>query len=109
MSRAKGDIAETKACEYLVSLGFEIIERNFYSRFGEIDIIARKSSVIHFLEVKSAKDYETAILNITPSKINKLTKTLQVYIKKYKIKSDYSLDAVIVTPQSCDFIDSITL
>lgn len=109
MSRAKGNIAETKACDYLLTLGFEIIERNFYSRFGEIDIIAKKNSVIHFVEVKSATDYETAILNITPSKINKLIKTLQVYIKKYKIQNDYSLDAVIVTPQSCDCIESITL
>ena len=40
MSRKKGDIAEDKACEFLLDKGFEINERNFYSRFGEVDIIA---------------------------------------------------------------------
>lgn len=109
MSREKGNIAEQKACDYLQSLGFKIVERNFYSRFGEIDIIALKSGTYHFIEVKSATDYETAILNITPSKIKKLTKTLHTYIKKKAIENDYSLDALIITPESYDYIESITL
>ena len=108
MSRAKGNIAETKACEYLQTLGFKIIERNFYSRFGEIDIIAQKDSILHFIEVKSATSYEVAIQNITPSKINKLIKTLNVYLKKNNIQESYSLDALIVTGDDCDYIENIT-
>jgi len=109
MSRAKGNVAEDKACNYLQSLGFTIVERNFYSRFGEVDIIASKSNTLHFIEVKSAQDYDIAVSNITPSKINKLIKTLNIYLKKYNIKSDYSLDALIVTPSGYEFIESITL
>ena len=64
-SRIKGNIAEEKACSFLYDNGFIIIEQNFYSRFGEIDIIAVKNEVLHFVEVKSGSDYELAIQNIT--------------------------------------------
>ena len=72
MSRAKGSIAEQKACDFLFDNGYTIIERNFYSRFGEIDIIATKDEVLHFIEVKSGDNYEKAIQNITKTKLKKL-------------------------------------
>ena len=53
MSRVKGNLAEDKACKFLDENGFMLVERNFYSRFGEIDIIASKDEVLHFVEVKS--------------------------------------------------------
>ena len=82
MSRAKGNLAEDKASLYLENIGFLIIDRNFYSRFGEIDIIVSKDNILHFVEVKSGLDYESAILNITKSKLNKIIRTAQVYMKK---------------------------
>jgi putative endonuclease len=108
MSRAKGDIAENRACEYLLESGYTVVERNFYSKFGEIDIIAFKDEVLHFIEVKSGQDYELAIQNITPQKMRKLFKTGDVYIKKHSIQSDYMYDAVIVTPGSIDLVANIT-
>ena len=109
MSRAKGNIAEDKAVAYLKVQGFYILERNFYSRFGEIDIIANKNDVLHFIEVKSGLDYESAVQNITPSKLSKLIKTGNVYMKKHKFDVDYTYDAIIITPKSINFIDNITL
>lgn len=110
MSRAKGSFAETKACEHLLKNGFKIIEQNFYSRFGEIDIIAYKDSVLHFVEVKSALDYESAISNITKTKISRLIKTLEIYLKKNSIKESlYTLDAIIVTPNDITMIENILL
>jgi putative endonuclease len=75
LSRAKGNIAEERASEFLLDMGFLIIERNFYSRFGEIDIIAIKDEVLHLIEVKSGDDYESAVQNITQKKFSKLIKT----------------------------------
>jgi putative endonuclease len=109
MSRAKGDKAEELACGFLVENGFLIVERNFYSRFGEIDIIAFKDDVLHFIEVKSGVDYESAIQNITPSKLNKFIKTTNVYIKKNSIDVDFMIDAIVVTPDGVFYIDNITL
>ena len=109
MSRAKGNIAEEKACSFLYHNGFTIIEQNFYSRFGEIDIIATKDDVLHFIEVKSGDDYELAIQNITKSKLSKLIKTGNIYMKKNSFDSDYEYDAILVTPDGIFHIENITI
>jgi len=56
-TRKIGDIGERIACEYLVRKGFVVISRNYRKSWGEIDIIANKDSLIHFVEVKSAHTY----------------------------------------------------
>ena len=109
MSRKKGSQAEEKAVDFLEKNGFAIVERNFYSRFGEIDIIASKDGVLHFVEVKSSLDFESAIANITPAKLQKLIKTALVYMKKNALDMDYSFDAVIATPKSIELIQNITM
>jgi len=109
MSRAKGNRAEDLACGFLYDNGFEIIERNFYSRFGEIDIIASKDGVLHFVEVKSGEDYETAIENITPTKLSRLIKTGQTYIKKNNLDVDFVHDAIVVTPCEIELVQNITI
>lgn len=109
MSRAKGNLAEDKACGFLDENGFMIIERNFYSCFGEIDIIASKDEVLHFIEVKSGLDYESAIQNVTPSKLNKFIKTVNVYLKKNALEVDFMIDAVVVTPKGVTIVENITL
>lgn len=109
MSRAKGNIAESRASDYLIEEGFFILERNFYSRFGEIDIIATKEQVLHFVEVKSGQDYELAIQNITRTKLSRLIKTADIYMKKNALDVDFMLDAVVVTPHTIEMIENITL
>jgi len=109
MSRAKGNIAEDSACDFLLQNGYTILQRNFYSRFGEIDIIALRDETLHFVEVKSGADYELAIQNITPTKISRLVKTVHVYMKKNVSDFAFMLDAVIVTPYDITIVDNITL
>ena len=109
MSRAKGDVAEKKAIEFLKAKGYEIIDQNFYSRFGEIDIIVQKEGILHFVEVKSAIDYEVAVSNITPKKLQKIIKTAEVYMKKNGFDGSYTYDAVIVTPCEIELIEDITI
>lgn len=109
MSRAKGNLAEERAVKFLEANGFLVIERNFYSRFGEIDIITSKDDVFHFIEVKSGLSYESAVENITPSKLNKFIKTINVYLKKNSLDSDYMIDAVVVTPSEIELLENITL
>ncbi|MCK4738078.1 MAG: YraN family protein [Sulfurimonas sp.] len=109
MSRAKGNVAEDKAVEFLLENGFAIVERNFYSRFGEIDIIAVKDEVLHFIEVKSGLDYESAIQNITPTKISRLVRTANVYMKKNSLDVDFVFDAIVITPKNIEIVENITL
>ncbi len=109
MSRAVGDKAEELTCKYLLESGFEIIERNFYSRFGEIDIIAKRGDVLHFIEVKSGLDFERAVQNLTPTKIGRILKTSDIYLKKHALVCSYQIDAIIVVGESCEHLESITL
>jgi len=51
-----GDWGERIASDYLISNGYQILERNFYTRYGEIDIVASKDEDIIFVEVKTRKD-----------------------------------------------------
>jgi putative endonuclease len=52
----KGKRGEEEAARYLESRGFKIIARNFRTRWGEIDIVARDRSVVVFVEVKTRSD-----------------------------------------------------
>lgn len=51
-----GDFGENAACEYLKGLGYSIVQRNFHSRHGEIDIIALDKTCTVFVEVKTRKN-----------------------------------------------------
>lgn len=48
-----GKFGEEYTAKYLKKKGYKIIEKNFHSRFGEIDIIAQNKSIIAFVEVKT--------------------------------------------------------
>ena len=51
-----GDFGENAACEYLKNLGYSIVQKNFHSKHGEIDIIAYDKSCTVFIEVKTRKN-----------------------------------------------------
>ncbi|WP_035003149.1 MULTISPECIES: YraN family protein [unclassified Lebetimonas] len=105
-TKTKGNIAEQKAAQFLKNNNFKIIERNFYTKFGEIDIIAFKNSVFHFIEVKSGKNFEP-VYNITPAKLQRIIKSAYVYLKKHNINSAFCIDAIIIK-NDIEFIQNIT-
>lgn len=108
-TKAKGDLAEEKGCDYLRARGLRIIDRNVYNRFGEIDIIAIHENVLHFIEVKSAQNYEQAVHNLTSAKLQKLNRTIQFYLQQKRLNGDYCIDALIVSEEGIEWIENITL
>src|SRR3989344_1275749 len=48
-----GNLGENLACRFLEERGFKIIERNHRKKWGELDIIAEKEGILHFVQVKS--------------------------------------------------------
>ncbi|XPV69026.1 MAG: YraN family protein [Halarcobacter sp.] len=110
MSRSKGNIAENKACEFLNSQSFKILEQNFYAKkLGEIDIICKKDETYHFIEVKSAETYEIAVNNITPSKLSKLKRSVDYYLQSKKLHVSFCIDAIIVIDNEIEFLENITI
>lgn len=110
MSKQKGDEAEKKAISFLEDLDYKIIEQNFYAKkLGEIDIVSKKNNIYHFFEVKSANDYETAINNITPSKLSKIKRSINYYLQVKKLDVAYSIDVIIVVDNQIELIENITI
>lgn len=107
MSLLIGHAAEDKAVEYLKKCGYSICERNFHSRFGEIDIIAKKDFVLHFIEVKYSKESDP-ITRITPTKLVKIIKTINYYLYKNNNELDYQIDALLVMDKDIEIVENIS-
>ncbi len=79
---------EKIAGEYLKSRGYEIIEYNFYSRHGEIDIIAKHEGYLVFLEVKYREDNKSGhpLEAVSLAKQKTICKCALYYMKKKGIQ-----------------------
>jgi putative endonuclease len=106
-TRAKGKIAEERAIQFLEKMEYKIVDKNFYTKFGEIDIIAKKENIFHFIEVKSGVEFEP-IYNVTSTKLKRIINSLNVYLKKYKLKNPYQIDVIIVK-DDIKFIKNVTI
>jgi len=108
-TKQTGDYFEQLACNYLIENNFFIIETNYYAKkLGEIDIIAKKDDIYHFVEVKSGSGFE-AIYNITPSKLRKLYKSIEYYLKVKNLDVTYSIDAIVFDNQQIEYLENISL
>lgn len=105
--RKIGDLGENMACKFLVKRGFEVIEKNYLKKWGEIDIIARKNQKLHFIEVKTVShlphiqvksdgkgfenDYYRPEDNLHPRKLKRLSRVIQTYLLGYRGNRGVSL------------------
>jgi putative endonuclease len=62
-SKEVGNTGESIACEYLLDKGYSIVERNYWRKWGELDIVARKGGILYFIEVKSVSREKVAIVS----------------------------------------------
>jgi len=90
-----GQRGEIEAIIFLHKKGYQILQQNFYSHWGEIDIIGKKDNTITFFEVKTrigdnkGKPHES----VNAAKLAKLHRTIQYFLlqndyKKYKLSLD---------------------
>jgi len=105
-----GNESETVGTKYLEDLGYIIIERNFYARkLGEIDIIAKKDGILHFIEVKSANADFDPIYNLTPKKLKRVINSTHYYLKSKNLDVEFCIDALIIRQGSVELIENVTL
>ena len=81
-NKKTGGIGESLALEYLLKKGFELVLRNYSTRFGEIDLIMRDKDVLVFVEVKAKKsqDWGTPEEMFTRSKYRKVKNMAVIYL-----------------------------
>lgn len=81
-----GDKGEERACEYLVKKGYSIIERNWRTRTGEIDIIIMKDELLVFVEVKTLPNGTRDMLlkELNYQKQQRILKTSKRFLLKHR-------------------------
>lgn len=92
----KGEAAEEQAYQYLKSAGLVLLERNFSSRFGEIDLIMQDGNVLVFIEVRYRKNakYGGAASSISHKKQQRIHKTAATYLQKKGNNSPARFDVI---------------
>jgi putative endonuclease len=102
-----GQLGEDLACQWLVGQGYEIIERNYAQKWGEIDIIARETGGIHFVEVKTVshetkEKLEYAVTHetwrpeeqVTARKLGQIEKALKTWISEHGYTGNWWIDVM---------------
>jgi putative endonuclease len=111
MKKVKGDekignelgrLGEEIACNFLEKRRFEIIDRNYRKKWGELDVVTKKDGVIHFVEVKSVSCEMTGNVtretrdsyrpedNVHPQKVKRLKRAIQTYIAEKGVSPETS-------------------
>jgi ribonuclease HII len=93
-----GNSAETVAADYIVSLGHTILERNWKTRFCEIDIVSTKNKTIYFSEVKyrHSATQGCGLAAITIKKQQQMKFAAEYYVATKKLK-DVSMKLVAIS------------
>jgi len=111
-NREIGLRGEDTAVRYLEALGFSIVSRNFRSRFGEIDLIAKDGDTIVFIEVKTRRSQRLgkAVEQVTRRKQMKIMKAAAEYLQKCGAlgsKIRFDVLAIDVLPGGAERVEQI--
>ncbi|MFQ6041700.1 MAG: YraN family protein [Candidatus Poribacteria bacterium] len=79
-----GEIGESLAVKFLKRKGYRIIEQNYRSTWGEIDIVAQDEDIVTFVEVKTRRSLKFGApqLAVTNSKQRKISKAALEYLQE---------------------------
>lgn len=77
---ATGKRGEKIALKHLQSKGYQLIKKNFSTRFGEVDLIVKKDDTLSFVEVKTSKGRGRPEWQISKSKIKRIKHMAQVFL-----------------------------
>lgn len=82
---SRGNEGERAVACYLEERGWEIVARNYHSRYGEIDLIAKRDQILAFVEVKARgpKMLGSPAEAVTAAKQKKLTQTALLYLQEH--------------------------
>lgn len=89
---------EQTAKIYLQNKGYRIIEKNYRTKYAEIDLIARDKSILVFVEVRTRKDelFGSPEDSINRDKMRKLTRNAEAYAARKKYTKEYRIDVICI-------------
>ncbi len=82
-----GKKGEQLAAHFLIQKGYEVVMQNFWTRVGEIDIIAQNKDFLIFVEVKAKTsiDFGEPYEQVTPAKLKKMMRACKLYCSQHAI------------------------
>ncbi|MAS86477.1 MAG: YraN family protein [Micavibrio sp.] len=83
-SYQKGLWAEWLVAFYLRFIGYKILAKRYKTKFGEIDLIARKNNVLIFVEVKARKNQEDGLEAVTLKTQKRIINAAKIFIQNYE-------------------------
>lgn len=100
LNKQTGFIGEKLAEEYLLSKNYELITKNFGTKFGEIDLIFKDGPLTVFVEVKTKKslDWGTPEEMFTRGKYQRVKNMSVIFLKGREIPCRIDMIAVILNP-----------
>lgn len=108
-NKKTGSHGESIAAELLHKNGYSIVERNVRIGRGELDIVACRDGVYHFVEVKTRTGivYGSAVESLTRSKVSRLSKLAQAYMKGIGSPNcQFSVDLIAIDIDGDGLIES---
>ena len=100
------------AAEFLTKRGFALLERNFTTRRGEIDIIASKDGVFHFVEVKYRRNlrWGRPVEAVTAKKIWRIQMVMKDYLYKKRLNEvPVQIDVIGIMGEEIEWIEGVAL
>ncbi len=103
-----GSEAEYIAAIYLQQKGLKLLERNYRSRYGEIDLVMLDGKALVFVEVRlrSNAGFGGAAMSITPAKQQKIIRTAEQYLQQHGSRS-CRFDVMLMSKASEDGVEWI--
>jgi ribonuclease HII len=103
-----GQIGEDAAARYLEQSGYEIINRNWRTKWCEIDIVARKGEILYFIEVKYRQDtaHGDGLAAITSKKLRQMAFASALYMQRYHGNENPQLAAISISGTARPHVDS---
>jgi len=96
-----GISAEARAAAFLIAKGYRILSRRFRTPHGEIDIVARRRSLLVFVEVKARNSLDEAAYAVTPRQQARIIAAAQIWLMAHPEHAEYDLrfDAMLIAPR----------
>ena len=90
-NKLKGAQGEQQALKYVKKLGYKILEKNFTTKIGEIDIIAQDKNSLVFIEVKNrtSQKFGRPSEAVNNHKQHKIKQVAQLFLQKTKKTSNF--------------------